>query len=397
MNWEKNRLVIAGVAFVAILAVAFFVLKKRDADPADDAGDSEEAAELPAIDRDAITALRISRPAEDGEGEREVVRLVKSGETWTLAEPLEADADTTAVNTALDKLEDLEVTGVAATREANHERLEVDDAHAIEVTVEQDGAEPVTLLIGAFGDLGTMVRLPGEERVLTVGGSIKYAFNKDLKDWRNRRVLDIAPDRVVGVTFESAQGGTWTFTRNAQDEWTPIEGQTEIERFGGNKVQSVVASVSRMRAVGFAADDVDVAAAGLQEPTGTVTLVVKPEDAAEGDAAEGEETAPAVVDTESVVLSVGAQREGAEELYLQLQGEPTIYVISKYLADRMRPDATAFQTPEPGSEPEGPAGMPGMPPGMGGPGGPGGQQIPPELMQQIQQQLQQQQAGGGHP
>ena len=411
MNWEKNRLMIAGVAFVALLAIAFFALKAReDADGGGQDGETEEEAmpELPAIERDSITALEISRPADEEGGERESVRLVKNGESWQVTEPLEAEADTTAVRTVLEKLEDLEVTGVAATREANHDRLEVSDAKAIRVLVEQEGAEPVTLLIGAFSDQGTMVRLPDDERVLTVGGSIKYAFNKDLKDWRNRRVVDIPPTNVAMVTFESTEGGTWAFERNAEDEWAPVEGQEEIERFGGNKVQSVVSSVSRMRAVNFAAMDVDAAAAGFGEPTGTVTLQYTQE--AEGE--EGEEAA-APAELQTVVLRVGGPREDADEFYLQREGEPTIYVISKYLADRMRPNAESFQTPEGGEEPAaggmppGMPGMPGMPPGMpgmpgggpGGPGGPGGQQIPPELMQQIQQQIQQQQqqGGGGHP
>ncbi len=400
MNWEKNRLMIAGVAFVGLLAIAFFALKAReDADGGGRDGETEEEEELPelpAIERDSITALEISRPADEEGAERESVRLEKDGDTWRVTQPLEAEADTTAVSTVLEKLENLEVTGIAATRAANHERLEVDEAGTIGVVVEQEGAEPVTLFIGAFSDQGTMVRLPDEERVLTVGGSIKYAFNKDLKDWRNRRVVDIPPTQVATVTFESTEGGTWSFQRNADDEWAPVEDQEEIERFGANKVQSVVSSVARMRAVNFAAPEVDAAGAGMVEPTGTVTLQYRPE-------TEGDEEPAADAPLQTVVLKVGGQREGAEEFYLQRDGDPTIYVISKYLADRMRPNAESFQTPDGGEEPAAggmPQGMPGMP-GMpgGGPGGPGGQQIPPELMQQIQQQIQQQQraGGGAHP
>ncbi|MBO6933829.1 MAG: DUF4340 domain-containing protein [Deltaproteobacteria bacterium] len=395
MNWEKNRLMIAGVAFVGLLAIAFFALKAReDADGGGRDGETEEEEELPelpAIERDSITALEISRPADEEGAERESVRLEKDGDTWRVTQPLESEADTTAVNTVLEKLENLEVTGIAATRAANHERLEVDEAGTIGVVVEQEGAEPVTLYIGAFSDQGTMVRLPDEDRVLTVGGSIKYAFNKDLKDWRNRRVVDIPPPQVAMVTFESTEGGTWSFQRNAEDEWAPVEGQEEIERFGANKVQSVVSSVSRMRAVNFGAPEIDAAAAGLVEPSGTVTLQYRPE-------AEGDEEPAADAPLQTVVLKVGGPREGAEELYLQREGDPTIYVISKYLADRMRPNAESFQTPEGGEEPAGGGMPPGMPPGMpgmGGPGGPGGGQIPPELMQQIQQQIQQQQ--GAHP
>ena len=43
-----------------------------------------------------------------------------------MAEPLDAAADQDAVKAALDKLRELEVTGVAATQAQSHEKLEVD-------------------------------------------------------------------------------------------------------------------------------------------------------------------------------------------------------------------------------------------------------------------------------
>lgn len=81
---------------------------------------------------------------------------------------------------------------------------------------------------------------------------------------------------------------------------------------------------------------------------------------------------------------------------MRLRGNPTIYTISRYSADRLRGEPSLFQDPEPGAEgAEDAAGLD-APPGLEGMGGPGGQQIPEELMRQIQEQMQRQGLGGAH-
>lgn len=403
---QKNRLVIAGVVFVALLGAAIYVVKQRSVDDA--GGDEAPLPQLPAIDDEAVTELEISRPGTGEGAERETVRLVRQGEEWRVAEPVDAVADQEAVHTALAKLEELEVRGVAATNPENHARLEVDEDKGIKVVVKGSDGPIATLWIGAYRNRNTMVRLDGDDTVVSVAGSIKFAFNKELKNWRNRRVVNVDPARVRQVRFES-ENGRWEFARNAEDEWTPAEGQEEIERFGPSKVQSVVSSIARMRAVNFAEPGVNREQAGLLEPTATVTLWVRPEgedasDSAEGatagednaeaegegsaegvEGAEGGDDASPAEALETIVLRLGAGLEN-DERYLEREGDETIYVVSQYLADRMRPNAESFQQPEPGSEPTMEA-APAMP---GGPGGPGGGQIPPELMQKIQQQLRQQ-------
>src|SRR5690606_3011192 len=131
----------------------------------------------------------------------------------------------------------------------------VDEAHGVRVIAKAGETTLGDLWLGSFGGGSTMVRPEGQDEVLAVSGSIKFAFNKPVKDWRNRRVVDVRPTDVTRVSFENADG-TWRFERNAEDEWTLSEGQAEIERFGPAKVQSAVASLARMRAVDFAAPDV---------------------------------------------------------------------------------------------------------------------------------------------
>jgi hypothetical protein len=404
---SQSKLVAALVAFFVLAGGATYVIVKRSGEEETQVAE-QDLPTLPEIDREAITALVITRPAAEEGGSAETVRLEKRGETWHVVAPVEALADSNAVDTALSRLDELEITGIAATNPDNHERLEVSDAKAIRVEVVAGEETVITLLVGAYRGRSTMARLPDDDRVLALKGSIKFAFNKALKDWRDKRILDEAAEEVVAVRFESSNG-TYSFARNAEGAWAQAEGEAPIERFGSTKVQSLVSSLANMRAVDFAAADVTASAAGFDAPTGTVTLEIREggdegatAEGAEGATAEGAEAAAAEgatpapsVPTRTVRVQIGASREG-NEFYVRREGDATIYVISQYLADRARPASSAFQDAEPGAE-DASEMAPEMPPGLGlgGPGGPGGGlggpggELPPELMEQIQRQLQQ--------
>ena len=118
-------------------------------------------------------------------------------------------------------------------------------------------------------------------------GLVLWGLRSILKDWRNKKILDEAPEEVVAIRFENTNGA-FSFLRGGEGAWTQAEGETPIERFGSTRVQSLVSSLANMRAVDFAAADVDHSAAGFDEPTGTVTLEIRegeapaPEPAEEG-------------------------------------------------------------------------------------------------------------------
>lgn len=367
---KRYRLLIGGVVLLAMVGLTVWGVQTRTGETptTDDARPT-----LPTIDRATITQLEVRRPEDEAP-----IRLVREGETWRLAAPLEAPAARTAIDTALDKLADLEVTRVAATQAANHARLEVDAEHAVRVTARAGDQTVIDFWVGAFRSGTTMVRLEGQDQVLAVRGSIKFAFNKDVRDWRDRAIVELEPDELREATFTQASGA-FRF-RRAEDAWEQVlEGEpapAAIERFSASRVGTNVSSLARLRASDFAADDVTVESAGLGDDAARVTLV----------SGEGESAS-------TVLLRVGNEASEGNR-YVMREGDSTIYVVSRFMAERLVPDVAAFQEPEPGEggdEPgEPPAGMPGMGmPGMGG------GQIPPELMQQIQRQLQEQGLGGG--
>jgi hypothetical protein len=354
MEWRKNRIAIGGVAFFVLLGLTLWAVNKRDQKPTG-------SGELPAIDVDkgSITSLEITR------AENQRVVLTKVDGLWRVTEPLDAAADQNNAEAALNRLADLNVVRVVATQPENYARLQVDEASAVQV-IAKAGEETLThLVVGKYGNGVTMLRIDDHTEVFGASGSLRYAFDRELKAWRDRMVVRVDAADVQTLRFESANG---TFAFQREDEgWSAVEGQDDLGDFDPKQVDGSLSTAARLTASDFAPADTSPARAGLTEPQATVTLTL-------------------ASDASPTVLELGQNTEEAGELYLRRQGEPTIYVISSYLADRLRPDAKAFQAPEAPPTPTPAPAMPGAPPG-------GGQQpqLPPEVMRQLQEQIRAQQ------
>lgn len=421
MDWQKNRLWIGAVALLVLGGAAIWAVSSRTGDTP--RTDRDAPSDFPEIDRDDVTALEITRPGEDGG----TIRLERDGDAWRLTQPIEAPADHAAVTTALDKLDELEVAGIAASAAQFHERLEVDAAHGVRVIARgSDGDALADLWIGAYRGGNTMVRVEGDDRVVSVRGSIKFAFNKELRDWRDRAIVDLEADDVREIAWvgpngtfrftrpevaaeppsgETAEGeapapgttlGDWQMTEvsyvppapePAAEPATPPRGRpappaeptalTTIEGFAPSKVRSMVGSLARMRASDFAAADVTAESAGFTAESPRVTLTAQ----------SGEERT-----STTVILGNEANAE-RHDFYAMREGDPTIYVVSRFLSERIHPTAVAFTQTAPPSTPE-PTEGGGEPGGIQMPEGAGGQ-LPPEVMEQIRRQLEAQGMGGG--
>ncbi|MCZ7686439.1 MAG: DUF4340 domain-containing protein [Sandaracinaceae bacterium] len=130
---KRYRLLIGGVVLLGMIGLAWWAIRARTGDTAPAEGAAAPPT-VPEIDRDAITEIEIRRPEDDA-----AIRLVKDGETWRLAAPVEAPAASSNVDTALDKLADLDVRGVASSNPQFHERLEVDEEHGVHVIARAGG------------------------------------------------------------------------------------------------------------------------------------------------------------------------------------------------------------------------------------------------------------------
>lgn len=362
MDYKKHRLLIASGVLLALVGTFVFLEKSRDAEYAESAEPAESP--LPTIVRDQVTSIEITRP------EQPTVRLEKRGDAFFVAAPVDAPADASNVSTLLDKLVELEFVSVASTSRNSHAQLEVDDAHAIRVSVKAGSRVVADLRIGVYRGNNTMIRVGNGTDVVAVRGSIRYAFGREVREWRNRVITDLTPSEVKWVSFASPEG-TFRFDRGASGDFAPVAGQRPIEGFDANRVDQLVTSLARLRATDFG-DDV-VRQTAFAAPRGTVTLHVETGGGADA----------GVARTEDVVLLLGAAHGETGDAYVQRGGNATVFVIAAASVEKLHPGPTAFVAPPPSETPP-PGGPEGMPQGM--PGGLDGNQIPPEVLQQLMQQ-----------
>jgi hypothetical protein len=315
MGSSRNRIILAGTAF-SILLVTTIVMTTRPDDELP-AAEAEAIGQLPSVDAETVTELELRAPGEPK------IRLTKTDGGWRLVEPVEAEANANYVQLALRKLGELGELhrGIAATRADNHERLEVAESNGVEVIAKRGGETIAHVFVGAFKGGATMLRVAGEETVHAMRGSLKASFNRKPSDWRERKIVDEAAAEVRQVRFANDEG-SFHFERGEDNSWAAVEGAETIEDFDSNRVQSLVSSLSRMRAADFAGPDVDWETAGIDDSSSTATLVL---------------------DGGEIVLRLGNPLDGGNQFYLLREGRDPIYVVSKFLAERIAPGPEQFQ------------------------------------------------------
>lgn len=339
-----NKLGIASIVLVALAAVTLFQLNARRADVAES---PKVSIELPKLKSDQVEELELTAP------DKPKVRLAKKDGAWRMVEPVDAKADENAVNTAITKLTELEVASVAATLAKNHEKLEVDDKHGTRVVAKGGGATLLDLYVGAYKSGSSMVRIAGEDPVAAVRGSIRFAFTKDVKEWRDRKITDIPTEQVQKITFIHA-GGKLTFQREG-DAFVQVlaKGEKKIDPLDANKVKGIVGTSSSLNAIDFAAPGEAPEQLGFTDKSPSVVLDLK------SDAGESQ-----------IVYRVGDKKDTS--FYLRKDGDDVTYLVSQWIGERLQATRDTLTKKEPDA-PKGsrdnpiqvaPTPMQQLPPGM---------------------------------
>ena len=176
-----------GLALVALVVVwAGLTIFRR-------AGrDSQGHFAMPRVDQAAVDRIAIQRATD-------TVLLAKSGTAWTVnglaagsslvTQLFEALADTSARSELI------------AENATSHQRLGVDSAAAKRLIFRQGDKILTELLIGSRGSSfeSGYVRLPGRDEVHQVKGRLFELVERQVDDWRDKRIVAVEPDSVAAV------------------------------------------------------------------------------------------------------------------------------------------------------------------------------------------------------
>lgn len=353
---NNNRLVIA----IVVLAVLAGVLASQLRSHQSSSSLEKPKLTLPELKREEITKVEIDNPEK-----KLKVTLQKQDKDWMLSAPLSAKADSAAAEAVLDKLSDLKVAGDVAKSKDSHARLKVDAAQALHVKAFAGDKLLVDIYLGDTKSTGTMLRKEGEDVVIAAKGSIRYAFDKELKYLRDRTITDADPATFKAAALVSPKG-SFKFEKPEGGKWAQAKGEKPIKDYAESKVDGLVQAFAKLRASDFGEPTATPESTGLASPQ--ATLVLTPKEGAD------------------LKIELGQLDPTQTDYFVRASTSDVVFRVSKYTGDRLIADAAAFAEPpkKPGEEANADKGMPVA----------GGGNLPPEILKQLQQQGM---MGGAHP
>ena len=257
----RSRSLLILLAVVVVLG-AFIALWERHQPSSDERAEAADRV-LPALDPDDIREVRI-------EGGAEVVRLVRSGETWSLESPLKFAADSSRVNTLLTTLDNLE-----ADRRLDPDEVEGSDyglaEPAYRVTLVGPDNEETVLSVGEETALGSnrAVQIAGDDEIAIVSGWFLSDLDRPVDDWRSRDVVDVFADQLASL--EVLRLGDTVRVVRVGDQWRLLAPLNDLA--DRDHVRNVISDLNALRIEEFVDGDVDLAAMGLDAPEVQVMLI----------------------------------------------------------------------------------------------------------------------------
>lgn len=257
------------------------------------------------------------------------IELGKDGESWRILEPIQADADSTEVDTLLSNITGLERTRVVYEGAEAEEGDEVNLSDfglgepELEVLFKiEEESESKGFLMGNETPTGTnrYAKLVGDDKVFLVSSHLKRNFEKEAWDLRDKKVLHFEPDQVQKVMLAGPEGEV-ILAKSGEEQWnvtTPSFCRADryiasslISRFETAKMEEIVTESTE-----------NLDEYGLSQPAYEVNLELD--------------------GGHSVKLSVGGERDG--RFYARNGARSEVFLVASSLVDDIKKDASEYRS-----------------------------------------------------
>lgn len=166
---------------------------------------------LPGFDSAQVTRIQVFDKNADAVG----ADLVKTGETWTVANAFGYPVDATKINDLLQKLAGMKARTPIATSPVRHQQLGVADKAFEKKLVITTGKGDTTILVGTQAEgRTTAVRVAGNAKVYGITNLSPWAVNADPARWINTEYLALDKEQIQKVAID-AKGATTELERTA--------------------------------------------------------------------------------------------------------------------------------------------------------------------------------------
>ena len=308
-----KKLAILTAIFLALLAFVYFY-EIRGEEGREQVRQMEES--LLRLEQDEITAVEIS-PFQG-----ESIALSKQEDQWMIERPIRAVADAGTVGSLLRDLQSASRDRVFSDAGSDSEEYGLDSPR-FRLVIES-GREPRTLLIGSddFTGNSMYVQLEGDSQVFLTSRSLSTAMDKELFQWRDKKVLAFERPQVQAIELDNLENAEGTIRLERRDEEWFMEAPLE-ERANQGKVTGLLSTVEFAEAQEFVDDHPqELESYGLVPARATLRILL--------DDAQGWKT-----------LELG---EGRGEYFLAHNSDwPFVFTVNPELPDRLRQTVWDFR------------------------------------------------------
>lgn len=267
----------------------------------------EVMALFPDFEKERAIKIAVKSPTKE-------VALEKKEEGWLIRDTDGFIADPQLINSALDTIKNFTRDNVASKNPKKQELFEVNQEKGIAVIVhDTDQKILAQFFIGKTGPsfFSTYLRKEGSNEVILAEGAIKSTFDKSIKNWRDKTILDFPADTITQLTIQTSkqelilekdEDGDWQITK-------PEKAKAKIE-----EVDPIVITLASLKAIDFA-EDYDLKKYQLDNPEITITVILE--------------------DKVEKRLLIGKKHEERSQYYVKNQAKKTIFLVGKYQIDNL--------------------------------------------------------------
>jgi hypothetical protein len=201
----------------------------------------------------------------------ETTRLKKSGSTWSIVEPVQADADAGEVTSIAGNLASFEISRVVDEKPADLKGFGLEPP-AMDVRFKAKGqAAERRVLLGSKtptgGDL--YAKLPDSPRVFLVPSYLETSFNKNTFALRDKKILKV--DRQKADGLELTAGATQLAFKKTGENWVIVK--PIMARADYAAVEGAIERLSSAQMQGLAPDPIGPPKQyGFDAPSATMTI-----------------------------------------------------------------------------------------------------------------------------
>lgn len=294
--------------------------------------DALRDAKLARFRTDDALRVEIAKPG------RPTIVLTKDREKnrWSIAEPIQADAETMKITDLLDKLSGMQARDKDVLDNADPKKHGLETPIQVTVKTEEevkDGEtkkkveKTFTFEIGSHDDKESRlyVRMKGWDRVNAVEENVLPLVERPVLAYRGRRVLDFAISDVNAIKVKKTDE-TLSLTKK-DDKWSlaePVQAPAD-----GDRIDALAGSLGNLEAVEYVSDaakpgDLEPLY-GLGTPAVTATLEF------------GEKDRP------TKTLLIGKARDGKDEYFAKLADSDSVFAVKKDVYDNLAESSLAYR------------------------------------------------------